>query len=149
MSKNIGSSINYLLFSIIAFLLLVPAPVDAVRIKDIADIKGVRENQLVGYGLVVGLDGSGDSSKALFTVQSMASMLEKMGVTVDAQDIKVKNVASVMVTAVLPPFARSGSRIDALINSIGDAKNLQGGTLLLTAVEGSQRKGLCRGARAG
>ena len=140
MSKCAGSPINFLLFSIIALILLVPAPAGAVRIKDMADIKGVRENQLVGYGLVVGLDGSGDSSKALFTVQSMASMLEKMGVTVDAQDIKVKNVASVMVTAVLPPFARSGSRIDALINSIGDAKNLQGGTLLLTPLKAANGK---------
>ena len=77
---------------------------DAVRLKDIAEINGIRKNQLVGYGLVVGLDGSGDGKKALFTIQSLASMLEKMGVTVDQDDIKVKNVAAVMVTATLPPF---------------------------------------------
>ena len=81
-----------------------------VRIKDIADIKGVRQNQLVGYGLVVGLDGTGDSDSAIFTIQSMASMLEKMGVTVKAEDIEVENVAAVMVTTDLPPFARTGSR---------------------------------------
>ena len=103
---------------------------DAVRLKDIAEINGVRMNPLVGYGLVVGLDGTGDGKKATFTVQSMASMLEKMGVTVDQKDIQVKNVAAVMVTAKLPPFAKKGNRVDMLVSSIGDAKNLQGGTLI-------------------
>lgn len=107
----------------------------AVRIKDLADIKGVRNNQLVGYGLVVGLDGTGDGKKSKFTIQSLASMLEKMGVTVNPNDIAVSNVAAVMVTAELPPFAKSGGRIDALVNSIGDADNLQGGTLLLTPLK--------------
>ena len=109
--------------------------VQAARIKDIANIRGVRQNQLFGYGLVVGLDGSGDGNKSLFTVQSLASMLEKMGVTIDPDDLKVKNVAAVMITANLPPFARAGSRIDVLVSSIGDAKNLQGGTLLLTPLK--------------
>lgn len=104
----------------------------AVRIKDLANIKGVRSNQLVGYGLVVGLDGTGDGKKAIFTVQSMVSMLDKMGITVSADDIKVKNVAAVMVTADLPPFSKAGAKIDALVSSIGDAQNLQGGNLLLT-----------------
>ena len=117
------------------FELLGTGDLGAARIKDLADIKGVRSNQLVGYGLVVGLDGTGDGKKALFTVQSMVSMLEKMGITVEAKDIAVANVAAVMVTAELPPFARSGSRIDALVSSIGDAKNLQGGTLLLTPLK--------------
>jgi len=112
----------------------------AARIKDIANIRGVRQNQLFGYGLVVGLDGSGDGNKTLFTVQSLASMLEKMGVTIDPDDLKVKNVAAVMITADLPPFARTGSRIDVLVNSIGDAKNLQGGTLLLTPLKGADGK---------
>ena len=112
----------------------------AARIKDIANIRGVRQNQLFGYGLVVGLDGSGDGNKSLFTVQSLASMLEKMGVTIDPDDLKVKNVAAVMITADLPPFARTGSRIDVLVNSIGDAKNLQGGTLLLTPLKGADGK---------
>jgi flagellar P-ring protein precursor FlgI len=110
----------------------------AVRIKDIADIKGVRQNQLVGYGLVVGLEGTGDSDDALFTIQSLASLLEKMGVTVQPKDIDdVENVAAVMVTADLPPFAGLGSRIDVLVSSIGDAETLQGGTLLFTPLKGA------------
>lgn len=112
----------------------------AARLKDIAEINGVRKNQLVGYGLVVGLDGSGDGKKAAFTVQSMASMLEKMGVTIDQRNIKVKNVAAVMVTATLPAFAKKGNRIDVLVSSIGDAKNLQGGTLMLTPLKGIDGK---------
>jgi flagellar P-ring protein precursor FlgI len=106
-----------------------------VRIKDIADIKGVRQNQLVGYGLVVGLNGTGDSDNAVFTIQSMASMLEKMGVTVASEDIEVDNVAAVMVTTDLPAFVRSGSRIDVLVSSIGDAEDLQGGTLIFTPLK--------------
>lgn len=113
----------------------------AVRIKDIADIKGVRENQLVGYGLVVGLEGTGDSDDSLFTIQSLASLLEKMGVTVQPEDIEdVENVAAVMVTTNLPPFASLGSRIDVLVSSIGDAENLQGGTLLFTPLKGADGK---------
>ena len=112
----------------------------AARLKDIVEINGVRMNQLVGYGLVVGLDGSGDGKKATFTVQSLASMLEKMGVTVDQNDIQVKNVAAVMVTAKLPPFAKRGNRIDVLVSSIGDANNLQGGTLMLTPLKGIDGK---------
>jgi len=109
----------------------------AARIKDIANIRGVRQNQLFGYGLVVGLDGTGDGNKSLFTVQSLSSMLERMGVTTHPDQLKVKNVAAVMITANLPPFARTGSRIDVLVSSIGDAKNLQGGTLLLTPLKGA------------
>jgi flagellar P-ring protein precursor FlgI len=120
-------------FCLLAGWIFLAPQAQAVRIKDIADIKGVRQNQLVGYGLVVGLKGTGDSDNALFTIQSLASLLEKMGVTVQTADIdKVENVAAVMVTAELPPFAGQGSRIDALASSIGDAKDLQGGTLLFT-----------------
>lgn len=104
----------------------------AVRIKDIANIKGVRQNQLVGYGLVVGLNGTGDDDDLKYTIQSLAALLQKMGVTVRAEDIESENVAAVMVTATLPPFARIGSQIDVLVSSIGDAENLQGGTLLFT-----------------
>jgi flagellar P-ring protein precursor FlgI len=110
-----------------------------VRIKDIASIKGVRPNQLVGYGLVVGLDGTGDDDDLLYTLQSMSAMLEKMGVNIRPEDIEFENVAAVMLTAELPPFARIGSEIDVLVSSIGNAENLQGGTLLLTplrAVDG-------------
>jgi flagellar P-ring protein precursor FlgI len=125
-------------FVIVATVLLVAAAeLHAARIKDIAGFRGVRSNQLVGYGLVVGLAGSGDSDSLLFTMQSVSSMLEKMGVTVKPEDIKVKNVAAVMVTADLPPFARMGSRLDALVNSIGDSKALQGGTLLMTPLKGA------------
>jgi flagellar P-ring protein precursor FlgI len=120
---------------VLFFLMLQPSWVGAVRIKDLVDINGVRDNQLVGYGLVVGLDGTGDGKKSLFTLQSMVSMLEKMGITVKASDIAVSNVAAVMVTAKLPPFAKAGRRIDVLVNSIGDAKNLQGGTLLMTPLK--------------
>lgn len=126
---------TFILVIIFIVTALCPSWLGAVRIKDIADIKGVRENQLVGYGLVVGLDGTGDGKKSLFTVQSMATMLEKMGITVNASDIAVSNVAAVMVTAQLPPFAKPGGRIDVLVNSIGDAKNLQGGTLLMTPLK--------------
>ncbi len=104
----------------------------AVRIKDIADLKGIRDNQLVGYGLVVGLDGTGDGKKSSFTVQSVVSLMDKMGITLDEKDVAVKNVAAVMVTANLTPFAKIGSRMDVLVSSIGDATNLQGGTLLFT-----------------
>ncbi len=120
---------------VILAVVFVPSWASAVRIKDMADIKGVRNNQLVGYGLVVGLDGTGDGKKSLFTVQSMASMLEKMGVSVSPQDVAVSNVAAVMVTAELPAFSKAGSRIDVLVNSIGDAENLQGGTLLMTPLK--------------
>jgi flagellar P-ring protein FlgI len=120
---------------ILAGLLYLAGPAHGVRIKDIADIKGVRSNQLVGYGLVVGLNGTGDSDNAIFTLQSMASMLEKMGVTVKPDDIQVDNVAAVMVTADLPAFARTGARIDVLVSSIGDAENLQGGNLLFTPLK--------------
>ncbi|MBW1740673.1 MAG: flagellar basal body P-ring protein FlgI [Deltaproteobacteria bacterium] len=122
-----------------AVLVLLIGHAHGVRIKDIADIKGVRQNQLVGYGLVVGLDGTGDNKKSKFTIQSLTSMLERMRVSVSPKDINVDNVAAVMVTADLPPFARAGSRIDVLVSSIGSAKSLQGGTLLLTplrAVDG-------------
>jgi len=111
----------------------------AARIKDIANIKGVRSNQLVGYGLVIGLDGTGDKDDKI-TVRSISEMLEKMGLTVKPDDIKADNVASVIVTAKLPAFARAGSRIDVLVSSIGGADNLQGGTLLFTPLKGADRK---------
>ncbi len=109
-------------------------PARAERLKDIAFVEGVRENQLVGFGLVVGLDGTGDKGKA--TLQSIANMLSRMGLRVNPKDIKAKNVAAVMVTATLPPFPRPGLKIDATVSAIGDAKNLQGGTLLMTPLKG-------------
>jgi len=129
-----------IIFVVSAMILIGAMPAAAARLKDISEINGVRDNQLVGYGLVVGLDGTGDGKKAAFTVQSMAAMLEKMGVTVDQNDIQVKNVAAVMATATLPPFAKRGNRIDVLVSSIGDASNLQGGTLMLTPLKGVDGK---------
>ena len=117
------------------------------RLKDIASLKGVRINQLVGYGLVVGLNGTGDGTGTKFTVQSLVNMMERLGIHVSADQVKVNNVAAVIVTADLPPFARAGSNVDVLISSIGDAKSLQGGTLLLTPLKGvdSQVYGLAQG----
>jgi flagellar P-ring protein precursor FlgI len=123
--------------TVLMALALCASPSEAARIKDLTSIKGVRSNQLVGYGLVVGLDGTGDDKKSIFTTQSIASMLEKMGVTVNPKEIKAENVAAVMVTANLPPFARTGARIDAIVSSIGDAENLQGGNLLMTPLKGA------------
>ncbi len=114
----------------------IPMRADAARLKDIADIEGVRGNQLLGYGLVVGLNGSGDG-KLDFTQKSVSNMLEKMGLRINPVDVKVKNVAAVMVTATLPPFSRPGSRIDVTVSSMGDAKSLQGGTLILTSLKGA------------
>lgn len=105
------------------------------RIKDIARVQGVRNNQLVGYGLVVGLAGTGDSDKSTYTVQSIASMLKAFGVAVGPGQLKPKNAAAVMVTAQLPPFAKSGDTIDITVSSLGDAKSLQGGTLIQTPLK--------------
>jgi flagellar P-ring protein FlgI len=126
------------LFSIVVGLLLVPSVVRGARLKDIASIEGVRSNQLSGYGIVAGLNGSGDSQQAIFTVQSVLNMLKRRGITlnVNPRQLQVKNVAAVAVTAVLPPFAHQGSRIDAEASSLGDAKSLQGGTLLLSPLFG-------------
>lgn len=104
----------------------------ASRIRDLAKIQGVRDNQLVGYGLVVGLDGTGDKSGTGFTLRSMSTMLEAMGVTVRPEDMSVKNVAAVLVTATLPAFTREGSAIDVIVSSLGDAKSLKGGMLIQT-----------------
>ncbi len=102
------------------------------RIKDISKVQGVRSNQLMGYGLVVGLNGSGDSNKSTETIQSVVNMLNTYGVAISASSLKPKNVAAVMVTATLPPFMREGDTLDVTVSSIGDAKSIQGGTLLQT-----------------
>lgn len=108
------------------------------RIKDIADFEGVRDNQLVGYGLVVGLNGTGDNIKSIdFTKESLISMLDQIGINARGGQIKSKNIAAVMVTANLPAFSRQGSRIDVMVSALGDAKNLQGGTLLATPMVGA------------
>ena len=135
--KKILAKVSLILIA----LLVLSGYAHATRIKDLAGIKGVRENQLVGYGLVVGLNGTGDGKDSKFTFQSLASMLERMGVTVNAKDIeKAKNVAAVMVTADLPAFANVGSRMDVTVSSIGDAESLTAGTLLVTPLKGADGK---------
>jgi flagellar P-ring protein FlgI len=126
----------------LAVALLAPGmvtPAAAVsRIKDIADFEGVRENQLVGYGIVVGLNGTGDDlESAVFTRESLIGMLERLGVNARDEDLETDNVAAVMVTATLPPFARQGAEIDVTISALGDASSLQGGTLLVTPMIGA------------
>ncbi len=103
-----------------------------VKLRDIASVEGIRNNQLFGYGLVAGLDGTGDKQGTEFTIQSLVNMLDRLGITVPQNDVRVKNVAAVMVTAKLPPFAKTGSLIDVTISSVGDSSSLEGGTLLLT-----------------
>jgi len=109
-------------------------PARVARIKDITTIEGIRDNQLIGYGLVVGLAGTGDKQQTFFSVQTLANMLQRMGVNVknNLTTIQVRNIAAVFVTADLPPFSRPGMKIDVTVSSIGDAKSLSGGTLLLT-----------------
>jgi len=120
--------------------LVVSAWPAASRIKDIAAFEGVRDNQLIGYGLVVGLDGTGDSRQTRFTTQTLSNLLNAQGIVVSAQSIQVKNTAAAMVTANLPPFARRGARIDVTVSSIGDASSLQGGVLLMTPLEGPNKQ---------
>jgi len=131
-------TIPVLLFVILTGL--IPQPSQAVRLKDISSIKGVRDNQLIGYGLVVGLNGTGDGYKATFTTNGLVNMMENMGIHLNSNDVKVKNVAGVMVTARLQPFAKIGQEIDVLLSSLGDAKSLQGGTLLATPLKGLDGK---------
>jgi flagellar P-ring protein FlgI len=107
-----------------------------VQVRDVASIEGVRENALIGYGLLAGLNGTGDRRQTLFTTQTLASILLRMGVQVPASAVRVNNVAAVFVTASLPPFARSGTRVDVTVSSVGDAKSLEGGLLLLTVLRG-------------
>ncbi|HTF99168.1 MAG TPA: flagellar basal body P-ring protein FlgI [Nitrospirota bacterium] len=127
----------FLVFLAAGPLLLAPAA-HAERIKDIANFEGMRENQLIGYGLVVGLDGSGDKGNQ--TLLTIGNLLQRMGLTIKIADIKAKNAAAVMVTASLPPFPKPGMQLDALVSTIGDAKSLQGGTLLLAPLKGPDGK---------
>lgn len=137
MKSLFRSSVLFLPALLIIFSIMECRPVLGARIKDIASLKGVRSNQLVGYGLVVGLNGTGDGSGTKFTTQSLVNMMERLGIHALADNVKVANVAGVMVTTDLPPFARRGSKVDILVSSIGDAKSLQGGTLLMTPLKGA------------
>src|SRR5712692_1841243 len=107
------------------------------RLKDLVTLEGVRDNQLIGYGLVVGLAGTGDRRQTVFSTQSLTNLLERMGVSVPPSSIRVNNTAGVMITGTLPAFAQPGTRIDVTASSIGDASNLQGGLLLLTSLKGA------------
>jgi flagellar P-ring protein FlgI len=107
----------------------------ASRIKDIAAIEGVRDNQLYGYGLVVGLNGTGDRSQTFFPTQTLANMLLRSGITIVPEQVRVKNIAAVMVTANLPPFMHQGSRIDVTVSSVGDAQSIHGGVLIMTPLQ--------------
>lgn len=123
---------------ILLLILLIISESYAERIKDIGSFEGVRENQLVGYGIVIGLSGTGD--KGLAPVLSIANLLQRMGITIKPSDIKSKNTAAVLVTVNLPPFPKNGMKLDALVSTIGDAKSLKGGTLVLTPLKGADGK---------
>lgn len=124
----------------LAIVLLTASSVWPARIKDIASIGGVRDNQLIGYGLVVGLSGTGDSLKNGFTSETLANLLSSQGLSAKDKKLKSDNVAAVMVTAQLPPFAKVGTRIDVMVSSIGDSTSLLGGTLLMTPLRGADHR---------
>jgi len=136
--KEMSRWVKVIVFSLVFYFLNSPA--EGARIKDITAIEGVRENSLIGYGLIIGLNGTGDKSGTVFTLQTLTNMLNKMGILVDPTTVKVKNVAAVVVTAKLPPFNRPGSRIDVSVSSLGDATSLQGGTLLMTPLRGPDQE---------
>lgn len=117
-------------------LCLIGEMVGGSRIKDLAYLQGIRGKQLIGYGLVVGLNGTGDTQRSTFTLQSVTSMLKRFGITVPQTDLRLRNVAAVMVTGTVPGFAKEGGVIDVTVSSMGDATNLSGGTLLLTPLSG-------------
>lgn len=136
LKQNIRKTLVFL--GVLTAVLVSPPAMGNSRIKDISDIEGVRENYLIGYGLVVGLNGTGDSiSSMAFTEESLIGMLERLGVNTRDGKIKSKNIAAVMVTGSLPAFARQGTRIDVSISALGDAKSLQGGVLLVTPMLGA------------
>ena len=128
------------LMIVLALLVVCSGISFSARIKDIASIGGVRDNQLIGYGVVVGLAGTGDDlAKNLFTAASLANIMNRQGLTMKDKTsvLKADNIAAVMVTGILPPFAKNGSKIDVVVSSVGSAKSLQGGTLLMTPLRGA------------
>ncbi len=134
------SAARYALCYVLLLFVFVPAhaaaPTRTVMLRDIADVEGVRENQLVGYGLIAGLHGTGDRQQTFFTVQTLANAMQRLGVQINPGQVVVKNIAAVFVTATLPAFASPGMKIDLTISSVGDARSLEGGVLLLTALHG-------------
>jgi len=128
--------VKIFLMGAITFSIIFASSCFAARLKDIASISGVRENQLIGYGLVVGLAGTGDDIKNGFTSESLSNLLKRQGISMRSKTLKADNVAAVMVTSTLPAFAKIGAKMDAIVSSIGDAKSLHGGTLLMTPLKG-------------
>lgn len=131
---------NTVTIMVCALVFLAATAAHAIRIKDLASFEGIRDNQLMGYGLVVGLNGSGDSDQVVIQYQSVVNMLERMGITTSLNSIKLKNVAVVMVTATLPPFAKQGNHLDVLVSSLGDAKSIAGGTLIMAPLKGADNQ---------
>jgi flagellar P-ring protein precursor FlgI len=129
----------FALFFAIA-LAMTPRAEGLTRLKDLGSIEGVRDNQLIGYGLVVGLAGTGDRRQTLFSAQTLTNLLQRMGVTVSPTAITVKNTAAVIVTATMPPFAQPGAKVDVTVSSVGDAANLQGGLLVMTPLRGANNQ---------
>jgi len=121
-------------------LSLSPSTAKADRLRELCDVVGVRENQLIGYGIVTGLQGTGDNITAPFANQSLIALLRRMGVQFDNEQVQLRNVAAVLVTATIPAFARQGARIDVTVSSMGNAKSLQGGVLLQTPLAGADRQ---------
>lgn len=117
-----------------------PETAHADKVRDLADVAGVRENQLLGYGIVTGLNGTGDDARAPFAAQSVLSMLRRLGVQVDSEQVRLRNVAAVIVTANLPPFAKTGTKLDVTVSSIGNAKSISGGVLVQTLLKGPDQK---------
>jgi len=124
----------------LALIVFVPGTARADKVRDLVDVVGARENQLVGYGVVTGLNGTGDDISSPFAMQSLRALLRRLGVQVDARQIRLKNVAAVIVTANIPPFARNGSKLDIIVSSMGNAKSLRGGVLIQTPMRGADRK---------
>jgi len=136
-TKNYLLKLPFLLW--LTLFILLPLA-HSTRIKDIAKIRGPEEEQLIGYGLVVGLRGTGDSPRTIFTAQTIINMLERMGISISQPRLRAKNVAAVMVTTTLPPYVEKGNSVDVTVSSLGDAKGLDGGTLLLTPLRGPDGK---------
>ena len=142
MTMKKESILFFLSILLYGMTLAVPNVVHAERIRDLATVQGVRSNSLMGYGLIVGLDGTGDQTmQAPFTGQSLNNMLSQLGITVPpGTNMQLKNIAAVMVTAELPPFARPGDKLDIVVSSVGNAKSLRGGTLLMTPLKGADNQ---------
>ncbi len=142
MTMKKESILFFLSILLYGMTLAVPKVVHAERIRDLATVQGVRSNSLMGYGLIVGLDGTGDQTmQAPFTGQSLNNMLSQLGITVPpGTNMQLKNIAAVMVTAELPPFARPGDKLDIVVSSVGNAKSLRGGTLLMTPLKGADNQ---------